>query len=317
VNPLTHAHPSVSVVIPTYDRAHTLVRAVTSCHLQTYPLKEIIVVDDGSTDATPVLFNKITRLDPRIRYIRLTLNRGAQYARLRGIHECTGDWIAFLDSDDELLPDSIWKRLASAETSNIKPGLVYGDVYLGTADGRALLKIERFSGYAYPWLCKELSLCTYTSIMVRRDCFDTVGFPSPAFPSWQDDDMVLTIGKAFPILHAGEPVAIMHSQSGSFRISSDKYGLARGCRLLVRKYRADILRYHGYSRLTLWHLRVLHLSLLALCERSDKKPQNTSKWTRSVSALQWGPLTVCRRALRVVAGHLKRYLDKHFDHIYC
>ncbi|MGA9115923.1 MAG: glycosyltransferase family 2 protein [Bacteroidota bacterium] len=86
----------ISAVIPTYNRARTVVRAVQSALAQTRPPDEIIVVDDGSRDETASVLEEFA---PRIRLIRQE-NAGASAARNRGVREAAGDWIAFLDSDD-------------------------------------------------------------------------------------------------------------------------------------------------------------------------------------------------------------------------
>jgi glycosyltransferase involved in cell wall biosynthesis len=93
---------SVSVIIPTYNRAHSIGEAIKSVLEQDIEncRIEIIVIDDGSTDCTRDI---VTELGPNIRYIYQE-NGGAGAARNRGIKEATGDWIAFLDSDDRWLP---------------------------------------------------------------------------------------------------------------------------------------------------------------------------------------------------------------------
>ena len=102
--------PIVSVIIPTYNRPHLLERAVQSVLHQTFRDFELVVVDDGSTDGTSELslFNKI---DPRLRYIKLPQNRGVSAARNAGVKATSAPWLAFLDSDDEWLPDKLEKQV--------------------------------------------------------------------------------------------------------------------------------------------------------------------------------------------------------------
>lgn len=95
--------PRISVIVPTYNRAHLLPRAIDSVLRAVSPGDEVIVVDDGSTDGT----ERITeRYSEKIRYVR-TENRGAGPARNLGIQMANHDWIAFLDSDDEWMPDHL------------------------------------------------------------------------------------------------------------------------------------------------------------------------------------------------------------------
>jgi Glycosyl transferase family 2 len=102
------AHLSVSVVIPTYNRARMIRRAVKSALSQCVEGDEVIVVDDGSTDDTQA---ELAQFGDRIRYIRMD-NLGAGAARNRGISESKNELIAFLDSDDEWMP----RRLALQRT---------------------------------------------------------------------------------------------------------------------------------------------------------------------------------------------------------
>ncbi|MBN2707167.1 MAG: glycosyltransferase family 2 protein, partial [Deltaproteobacteria bacterium] len=102
--------PLVSVVIPTFNRAQPLLRAVASVLDQTYPRLQIIVVDDASTDASAALLTKC--FGNRIELLRLPRNRGVSHARNRGITFSRGDFIALLDSDDLWAPEKIERQLA-------------------------------------------------------------------------------------------------------------------------------------------------------------------------------------------------------------
>ena len=97
----------VSVVIPTYNRQDTILRALNSVFTQTYQALEIIVIDDGSTDQTAAI---VAPFADRIRYIRQH-NQGVSKARNHGIAEASGEFVAFLDSDDEWLPTKIEKQV--------------------------------------------------------------------------------------------------------------------------------------------------------------------------------------------------------------
>ena len=91
--------------MPTYNRAYIIERAIKSIQVQTVPDWELIVIDDGSTDDTRQIVEKIN--DPRIRHYSNEKNEGVVYSRNRALELVRGDWTAYLDSDDELLPDYI------------------------------------------------------------------------------------------------------------------------------------------------------------------------------------------------------------------
>ncbi len=98
-------NPTVSVLIPTYNRAYSLERAIRSVFNQTYQNFEIIIVDDGSTDNTEELVRSYN--DERIKYLKNKINKGASAARNIGISNASGDLLSFLDSDDEWLPSKL------------------------------------------------------------------------------------------------------------------------------------------------------------------------------------------------------------------
>ena len=301
----------ISVVIPAFNSARFLRRAIASCQAQSYPPTEIIIVDDASTDETPGLVGLIQRDDPRVCLIRLPHRGGAQNARLKGVAESTGDWIVFLDADDELPADSIRHRAQVLGKGCEHTALIYGDTYIG-AEGAKLVKFKQLDGHSYSWLCKELSLCPYSCMMVRKKAFDTVGYPDADFPSWQDDDMVLTIGRAFSVRHCGTPVAIMHRVSGS--ITSNGRRVAEGCQRMVKKYARDILRHHGYFRLMLWKARIVRAYLLASCQEIENRGKRAGATVNRRGAV--APRSIYCGVLFYLAEVLTNYLKQHFDHMY-
>ena len=248
---------SITVIIPTYNRAGIISKAIISALEQSIPPIEVLVVDDGSSDQTVSIVQAFP--DQRVRCIAMGINRGAQFARIIGIKEAQGDYIVFLDSDDELLPFSFERRLQALRDSGWPAALVYGDVI---RSGK-LVAFERCKGNVYPYLLKELSLCTYSVMMIPISCFAVAGLPDHDFPSWQDDDMVLTIGKHFPVLHCGSPVATM-TGSG---ISQNIGAILAGCRMIVSKYADEIIVAHGSFRLMCWRLRIVrHEVIFKWCE---------------------------------------------------
>lgn len=129
----------VSVVIPTYNRAHFIGAAVASVRAQTYPCAEIIIVDDGSTDSTSTV---VSELGADIRYVRQP-NAGPATARNTGIATARGDLIAFLDTDDRWLPQKIERQVGLLERWP-DVALVSADMAIADASGR----IEVASNFA-------------------------------------------------------------------------------------------------------------------------------------------------------------------------
>lgn len=123
VMPHTQRNPKVSLIIATYNRAALLPRAVNSVLSQTCDDYEIIIVDDCSTDDTQDVIR--TFADPRVRPFRHEVNRGAAAARNTGIAQARGDYIAFLDDDDECTPNRLADQV-SVLNSRPDVGMVYG-----------------------------------------------------------------------------------------------------------------------------------------------------------------------------------------------
>jgi glycosyltransferase involved in cell wall biosynthesis len=151
---LTDKQPDVSVIIPAYNYADFLPRAVQSASQQTYDLlKEIIIVDDGSTDDTPDVARQLLKYDNRIRYIRQT-NGGVASARNRGISTASTKYVCCLDADDEIAPTYLetvvteLERDKGAQLGYTKLKLVFQNGDTGTGpwpsefDGDAMLRGE-------------------------------------------------------------------------------------------------------------------------------------------------------------------------------
>lgn len=147
--------PTVSVILPTYNRAHLVGRAIQSVLDQMYQDFEIIVVDDGSGDNTEEIINGFT--DTRIRYVKHQKNKGGSAARNTGIKLAKGKYIAFQDSDDEWLPDKLEKQMKAFKKASDEVGVVYtgfhrikdGITYYVPSDDITKKKRETFTIFFY------------------------------------------------------------------------------------------------------------------------------------------------------------------------
>jgi glycosyltransferase involved in cell wall biosynthesis len=128
----------VSAIIPVFNRRDYLARAINSALAQTVPVDEIIVVDDGSTDGSAEV---ASRFGDCIRVVRQA-NYGVAGARRRGIQEARGEWIAFLDSDDEWLPDRNSELLKAAERVPADVAWIFGALRVVTDKGEGLTLFE-------------------------------------------------------------------------------------------------------------------------------------------------------------------------------
>jgi hypothetical protein len=183
---------TVSVIIPAYNQADYLATAVQSVLDQTYPHVEVIVVDDGSTDHTAQVAQSFT--DPRVRYVH-QVNRGLSGARNTGIRHATGDFITYLDSDDEFLPRKVELCL---DAFRVQPelGFVAGQSVPVNEQGQPIGKLF---DQALPEPLPDLLLGNplhVGSVMVRREWQTRVGFFDESLRSYEDWDMWLRLALA-------------------------------------------------------------------------------------------------------------------------
>lgn len=212
--------PFVSVIIPTYNRSAYVKDAIESVLSQSYSNLEIIVVDDGSTDDTR---DVITLFADRVRYFYQD-NKGPSSARNMGISEATGDFVAFLDSDDLWRQDKLEKQL-KLFGENSRLGLV--------ASGHDVINHRGEHILSYILKPKELNqlhsrriirnLFSTPSVLVRKSCFDSVGVFDEKLYFAEDWDMWLRIISAYDAAMVNEPLAtIRNHQESITREYSDK-----------------------------------------------------------------------------------------------
>ncbi len=216
------SRPEVSVIIPTYNRAHLLKRAIESVLRQSFDDFELIVVDDASPDNTPEVVESID--DGRIRYVRLKKNSGGPVARNTGIKKARGRFIALLDDDDEWLPHRLEVQIKKFEELGREFGVVYGGFYyISQQDGRILGKrLPQFRGDVYKQFLKENFVGSPT-LLIRRECFKRAGLFDPKLTSSQDWDMWLRIAKHYKFDYVDEIVAKYYVHGRQISFNMKKY----------------------------------------------------------------------------------------------
>ncbi|WP_224447671.1 glycosyltransferase family 2 protein [Haloprofundus salilacus] len=230
------SRPLVSVVIPTYNRPAYLRSAVRSVLDQTYDAVELLVVDDCSpTPAKPVVDEMETESLAHVRVIRHEENRGGSAARTTGIRAAAGEYLAFLDDDDEWLPTKLEKQVAVLE-ERPDVGFVYTGTQIVGDDGE---RLETVTPDANGNLTKTL-LCynvvgTFSQVMVRRDLVEEVGTPDNRFPCWQDLEWYVRLSRHCSAAAIREPL-IRYQVESPGRITDDVDDAVVAHRLFVEKF---------------------------------------------------------------------------------
>ena len=238
---MTENHPTVSIVIPTYNRADLIARSIQSVLNQSYPDFEVIVVDDGSTDGTKEVVENFN--DKRIKYIRLNNNRGAGAARNVGIRSSMGKFIAFQDSDDMWLPEKLKKHLSifAKELPNV--GIVYSDMLRIFKDGTAKTNLSPsiVSGRLIDPKTQFYQVLNLgiQSTVIKKECFERVGYFNEKFPCYEDLELFIRLSKRYEFYHIKEPLVKYYETEGLSKGMPRKYAARE---LLLKLYYRDLLK---------------------------------------------------------------------------
>ena len=209
--------PKVSVIIPTYNRSQLIAEAVNSVLNQTEGDLEVIVVDDGSTDDTHAVIEAIK--DVRIKYFYKP-NGGPASARNLGLAKATGEYIAFLDSDD-YWPEDYLERMIKSLAENPQYGAVYSDITVVYPDGKEIKNCKKStekSGLITSHLFKNSFIWTFAAVF-KSSLWEDFYFDEALNKTSEDSDIFLRLSARTKFLFVSE-VEAYHRISGD-SISSE------------------------------------------------------------------------------------------------
>lgn len=233
-------NPKVSVIVPTYNRGDVLPRTIKSVLNQSFKDFELLIVDDGSTDNTKEVVDKFKEQDDRVGYFRYTPNKGGNVARNLGIKKSRGRYIAFLDSDDEFLPDSLKKRLEVIEELSKNFGLVYCQATKKILNSeystpeRGIEKEESVLRYLF----QEDGSIQTSMLMLKREVLEqnNIWFDED-LKRHQDWDFVLRLKKCINFYFVKEPLVIWHAEDAYSKLTQ-KFNPESSLRF-IDKYREE------------------------------------------------------------------------------
>lgn len=236
------SNPTISVIIPTYNRASLLNRSIKSVLNQTFHDFELIVVDDGSTDNTKELINEFMKNDPRIRYIWQENSGGPTKPINAGIKKSKGDYITILGSDDEILPEKLEKQIKKFDSVSKNVGLIYcGLQYIPeNKNKQSKTIIPKLRGNLFTELLKGSFIGGITPL-IKKECFQKLGLFDTSLPSGEDWDMWIRISKNYEFDYVPEALAIYHIHGK--QISANFNDTIEGFQKILKKYIDDISIY--------------------------------------------------------------------------
>lgn len=214
--------PFISVIIPTYNRCNFLKEAIESVLNQKYKNLELIVIDDGSSDNTKEIIKDYKN---KLKYIYQP-NKGVSSARNVGIKESSGEFIAFLDSDDLWLPKKLSTQVTFFQEN--KDAIICYTDEIWIRNGVRVNQCKKHTKYSGFIFDKSLPLCIISpsSVMMKKEIFEKVGYFDEALPACEDYDLWLRITLHFPVYFIPTPLII--KRGGHIDQLSTKYwGLDR------------------------------------------------------------------------------------------
>lgn len=234
----------ISAVIPTYNRAPLVARAIESALAQTVQPSEILVVDDGSVDDTRRV---VERFGPRVRYIYQE-NAGVSVARNTGVAGAAHEWVAFLDSDDVWLPDYLERVSEAIDATAGRADFYFADLDEEGAEqtvwqrgGLALGSVYEMLDDASPWVMRPLQPMTTQSTVIRRDAYLEVGGQQRGILCRQDTHLFFLLGLRRRACAVNCVGAVLCADAAGARLTGVHSPMSRSyCEDTIQLYR-DIL----------------------------------------------------------------------------
>jgi len=232
----------VTVVIPAFNRARTIEAALRSVQAQTFRDWQAIVVDDGSSDGTSDRVIELAKQDSRIQLRRHARNRGAQAARNTGIAAANTKWLAFLDSDDRWLPNSLELRLDAAQKYNAE--VVHSDGYMIDDQGRqSLYGVAAVHGWIYRDVLNQRGPM-FQGLLVSKNALEKINGLDERIVAMQEWDTAIRLAKNFEFAFVPVPTFVWDCR-GEDRITRDRLRDIRGYEQVVRKNVLSMLKCSG------------------------------------------------------------------------
>ena len=213
---------NISVVIPTYNRIELLKRSIDSVINQTIKPSEIIIVDDGSNDGTEAMVKK--------KYDSLKLikqkNKGASAARNSGIKASSGEWICFLDSDDEWKNDKLEKQIMAVANNSDYKFFHSNEIWI--KNGKRInqkKKHKKYGGYIFK-KCLDMCRISPSSVLIDKSIFEEIGFFNENLVVCEDYELWLRICDKYEVFFIDEPLIFKyggHQGQLSYSIDSIEY----------------------------------------------------------------------------------------------
>jgi cellulose synthase/poly-beta-1,6-N-acetylglucosamine synthase-like glycosyltransferase len=256
---MTNVNPIVSVVIPAYNAAQFLPATITSVQQQSFSDWELLIINDGSTDDTVAVIRQYQEIDHRIHLIN-QINQGVSTTRNLGVANSKGKFIAFLDADDQWLPNKLEQHLKHFQ-SHPRLGVSFSQVEILTPTGEPTGQVSssRLTNLKPEHLLSENPTTTTSNWVVRKEVFAQVGGFCPDMSYSEDLELLLRVMCTGDWEIAGINQVLTRYRTSSAGLSSHLYRMEAGWNQLVENakiYAPQLVEDH-FSLAQALHLRYL------------------------------------------------------------
>lgn len=229
--------PFVSVIVPTFNRENVICRCLDSVLRQTFVNYEVLVVDDASDDNTLNLVKQYSGQDRRVRYIRKTTNRGVQVARNTGMQLAKGDFIAFLDADDEWFPEKLEKQVNQFQELPEDVALIHCGTEVVNQDRKSHVRRPLNRGYIFQDLIVRGNVIVATSsVIIRYDVISTIGLFDETIPEIEDYEYWIRISRLYKVDFIEDILVRKHHNMSQKKLSRLKSKRRAASLYLFKKY---------------------------------------------------------------------------------
>jgi glycosyltransferase involved in cell wall biosynthesis len=214
--------PTVSAIVPTHNRSQTVLRALRSIYSQRIPVNEVIVIDDGSSDDTAI---RVQAEFPGVNLISQT-RHGVSHARNRGIDAAQGEWLAFLDSDDEWLPIKIESQLDAVRNNPLSRICHSNEIWI--RNGRRVNPMQKHRKHG-GWIfehCLPRCAISPSSVLLHRSAVEEFGNFDENLPVCEDYDLWLRLTTTLPVMLIPEPLVKKYGGHAD-QLSRSRWGMDR------------------------------------------------------------------------------------------
>lgn len=262
----------ISVVIPVHDRRALVGRAIRSVLAQALPPHDIVVVDDGSRDGVS---DALTDDFPGVNVVRIDENLGVSHARNLGVAKAQGDWIAFLDSDDEWLPEKLARQVEILD-GHSAPLCHTDEIWIRRGVRVNPCRHHAKRGGDIFLDCLPRCVVSPSAALIERAALESLGGFDETLPACEDYDLWLRLAARWPVAYVDTPLVVKHGGHAD-QLSSRYWGMDRFRVAALEKLLGDATLSPEHRQAAIATL-VAKLDILASGARKRGRWQQADEW---------------------------------------